>query len=76
MTATSDYPTDPQAHRIAGLRASLQESTLWLAFAAGREAATDPTHAEWLLEVAEKARAVLAITADPHPGPVPERGRP
>ncbi|MFJ2374968.1 hypothetical protein ACIOZL_19495 [Streptomyces sp. NPDC087769] len=67
MTATPDHPAEPQAQHIADLREALQESARWLAFAAGREAATDPTYAEWLLEVAEKARAVLAITADPHP---------
>ncbi|MES9587803.1 MULTISPECIES: hypothetical protein [unclassified Streptomyces] len=65
MTTMPDRPAEPQAQHIADLRAALQESTRWLAYSAGREAATDPAYADQLLAVAQQASAVLARSTEP-----------
>lgn len=61
-----DTPPAPAAdirdQHIADLRAALQRTIPWLAFAAGREAATDPRQAELLLAAADDLTGVLSRT--------------
>lgn len=54
---------DPRDQHIADLRAALQHAVHLIAFSAGREAATDPTHSGRLVAATEAMEEVLNRTA-------------
>lgn len=63
MAVTPARAAENHNQRIVALRAALRHAVSELAFAAGREAATDPKYSGRLLAVTQEMEDVLSRTA-------------